>query len=290
MRTGSVRNFLIRFSTGKTRSSLLAIALILLPHFASADVRITEFVYDAQGSDDKKEWIEIFNGGPSAVDIAKWKVSDGSNHVLNAPPKNGSVGTTTLEPNSFLILADDASTFIAMYGHSTSILDTSIDLPNANGTISLVDGAGKIMDSVSYSKSLGAAGNGNSLQKTTSGNWIEAKPTPGTLNAEVAEKIMVPVAEKSSKSKKSVASTAPKQVGKGKSSKYVADAEAPQDTNAAPIEDTGPAIEETASAAAPGFASPWFLGAMGITGAAAAAGFVAKRKKKDEWEIIEETD
>src|SRR5438105_3103548 len=59
--------------------------LLLLPTATFAQVVISEIMYDAPGSDSHAEWIELQNTGDSAVDISKWKLNDGSNHVFNQP-------------------------------------------------------------------------------------------------------------------------------------------------------------------------------------------------------------
>ena len=60
------------------------LSLTLLPLPATAEIVISEVMYDVAGSDSKAEWIEIQNTGSTAIDISKWKVRDTSNHVRNA--------------------------------------------------------------------------------------------------------------------------------------------------------------------------------------------------------------
>ena len=50
---------------------------------------VREIMYDPEGSDGKKEWIEIYNEGPYLLDLSTVKFADKSAHVLNPPPKNG---------------------------------------------------------------------------------------------------------------------------------------------------------------------------------------------------------
>jgi len=241
-------------------------------------VEISEFLYDAPGADTKNEWIELFNAGTSSVDITKWKINDGSNHVFNAPPKNGSVGSTVMAPGSYLILADDAVGFVSTHS-GASVLDSVINLPNDGGMIKLLDAAGKTEDSVKYSKSK-ASGDGNSLQKNASGKWIAAAPTPGAGNAQVSPK---PV--KVSEPKKTAAKT---QARPPAAAKEAIDIESEVQDTQDVLESTSSQIVQAAAAASSG-SSPWYLGAAGLIGAAAATGFIAKRKKSEEWEIIEET-
>lgn len=158
-------------------------ATALLPALASAQIVISEITYDAVGSDTDQEYVEIFNAGNSAIDLTKWKVNDGSNHVLNVPPKNGGTGSITLQPGGYALLVDNAANFINLHsGISTSVIDTVLSLPNASGTVSIINESGATEDSVAYTKDMGAAGDGNSLHRTSmvSATLAAGAPTPGT--------------------------------------------------------------------------------------------------------------
>lgn len=160
---------------------IVATLLLLIPSAASAQIIISEIMYDAQGSDTDQEYVELFNAGSAAIDLSKWKFNDGSNHVLNAPPKNGGTGSITIQPGSYILLVDNATNFIALHsGISASIIDTVMTLPNASGTVSIINDSGVSEDSFSYTKDMGAAGDSNSLQKTSNGSWVAGSPTPGT--------------------------------------------------------------------------------------------------------------
>ena len=80
----------------------IIIALFLLPNFAFASISITEIMYDLDGSDTDREWVEIFNDG-NPVDLTGWKFNDGSNHILNVPPKNGVEGSITIPSNVYIV-------------------------------------------------------------------------------------------------------------------------------------------------------------------------------------------
>lgn len=164
-------------------ASLLALA-ILLPAFAHATVIITEIMYDVPtsvGADDTREWIEIANTGSSAVDLTGWKFNDGANHILNVPPANGGTGSLVLSAGGVAILADNATTFLNnLYpDFSGTVIDTTMSLNNTSATLALVDTSGAIENNISYAKTMGAAGDGNTLQWNGSA-FASAVPTPGT--------------------------------------------------------------------------------------------------------------
>ena len=158
----------------------------VFPFWAKAEVYINEIMYDIEGSDDKKEWVEIYNDSASEVSLKDWRFNDGSNHVLNEPPANGGRGSLFLPAYSYAILASDATTTIINYpSYSGIVIDTAMSLGNTSETLKIIDANGAIIDTVSYNSSMGANGDGKTLQKV-SGSWVAAAPTFGAQNAEAS--------------------------------------------------------------------------------------------------------
>lgn len=155
----------------------------------SASVEISEIMYDlpSPGSDDKREWIEIQNTSSVNIDITDWKFDDSatSKHGLNIPPANGGQGSMILTPNSFAILADNATTFLSEHpSFSGTLIDTTMDLGQQKDKtydLQLIDVEGNSVSPVSYTIIMGANGDSNSLQKI-SGQWKVGTPTPGVAN------------------------------------------------------------------------------------------------------------
>lgn len=65
------------------KKALLVSILGLSASFLSADILITEILYNPAGADTTgtpvtftQEWVEIYNTGPSAVDLSSWKLRD----------------------------------------------------------------------------------------------------------------------------------------------------------------------------------------------------------------------
>jgi hypothetical protein len=165
---------------------LIPLLFLTVPYSLSAQALISEIMYDLSGADDPHEWVEIFNSAASPVDLTDWRFNDGSNHILNTPPLNGGQGSIVLASGAYAVLADDAATFLAdTPGFSGVVIDTVMSLANATDTLSLIDGEGAVIDTVSYNSELGGAGDGNSLSR--SGNTFVAQaPSPGsgTLSAD----------------------------------------------------------------------------------------------------------
>jgi hypothetical protein len=162
-------------------SSLLVVCFGVC-HSAFADVSFSEIMYDTEGSDTDKEWVEIYNSGSSTISISGWKFNDGANHTLNNPPTNGGQGTLEIAAGSHVVLAGNASAFLAEYSSYTgTVIDTVMSLANTSDTLSLIDQNGGTVTSYTYSSDQGAAGDGLSLQNIN-GTWGSGTPTPGATN------------------------------------------------------------------------------------------------------------
>lgn len=157
---------------------LILVLFSFSPLQSFASVSISEVMYDPAGADDGHEWVEVYNSGAS-FDLSKWKLFEGgTNHGISAY-----AGGSTLATGGYAVLVDNPSKFLTDWPQfSGQIFDTvfSGGLNNTNGEAlilrndSLVD-----IDSITYSPTLGANGDGNSLQKVGS-SFTAFSPTPGS--------------------------------------------------------------------------------------------------------------
>jgi len=152
--------------------------------FASAEsLIINEIMYDLSGSDTtdskSREWVEIYNSGPEiTIDASKWRFYDGSNNrTINGEED------FTVPADAYIVLAGDKTTFLSDHsGFSGIVYDTGMtSLNNTGKTLEILDQDGNPVDSVDYSSSDGANGDGNSLQ-LINGEWKASSPTPGVSN------------------------------------------------------------------------------------------------------------
>jgi hypothetical protein len=154
---------------------------------ATADLIINEIMYNLAGVDDKHEWIELYNASSSEINLEGFKINDGddsTNHSFNAPPKNNSRGSMTIPPQGYLLLADDASTdALDLPNYSGNIIDTVFTLPNISGALKIIDKEGKEISLASYSKQMGAYGNGKTLEWDGT-QFIESLALGGTPGAQ----------------------------------------------------------------------------------------------------------
>ena len=194
------------FRRNKTNCSKIILWLLVIggffiwPNFcfgAINDVVINEIMYDLPGTDSKHEWIEILNTSDTEIDLTDWKFNDGSNHILNEPPKNGGQGSLKISAGEYLILTGDATIFLTDHpGFSGTVIDTVMSLKNTSATLKILHSEGNEINSVTYESTWGADGNGKTLEKinpqgtNTQNNWQESVSdggTPGILNSSGAE-------------------------------------------------------------------------------------------------------
>lgn len=160
--------FLIVFSLGLAKA-------------AFAQVSISEIMYDLDGAD--IDFVEVENTSDADLDLAGLKL-----YVSNSTSNHGIFnysGSSTLAPNAFgvVVVNSSVSNYVSKWGNSGNIFTASFSLPNTSGTVEINAGdKNSPLDSVSYSSSQGAAGNGKSLQKIN-GDFVAASPTPGMVNS-----------------------------------------------------------------------------------------------------------
>ncbi len=161
------------------KSFFLILLFALTFNISFAQIVITEIMYDVDGSDSGREWIEIQNTGGTDINLADWKLYENkTNHGLV-----GINDKTTLSAGAYGIIAENKDKFLLDWpSFSGLLLDSSFSLKNTDGeTITLRDDALTDIDTVSYDPSIGAAGDGNSLQYINN-TWISSIPTPGFVN------------------------------------------------------------------------------------------------------------
>jgi hypothetical protein len=151
----------------------------LTPLFSFAQVIITEIMYDLEGSDTGREWIEVTNVSGSDIDISEWKFYENeTNHGLTLYQ-----GEANLSQGSSAIIVVDPSKFLADWGSfSGAIYDSSFSLSNTGESLSLRNSELIDIDSVNYISDWGAKGDGNSLQ-LTDGVWVAGTPSPGVYSS-----------------------------------------------------------------------------------------------------------
>ena len=130
-------------------------ALLILSSASHAGVIITEIMYNADGSDGGREWVEIYNNGASAVDISGWDVVD-EDTVIGAGPIPAA---TSLAAGEVLVLIEDQTVFEGDWGTGINFLvlpgmGTDLNLANSPGAgnevLMLRDSSDLVIDTVDY--------------------------------------------------------------------------------------------------------------------------------------------
>jgi len=158
----------------------LFLLVFTAPIFVKASVFINEIMYDLDGADTGREWIEIFNFGSGDADLLNWKLYEaGVNHKINIAGENNDF---IISSGGYAVIADDPEKFLLDWPNFSGIIfDSSFSLSNVGENIILKDSDLKDIDSVSYTSEWGANGDGKSLQKINN-NWQTASSTPGAQN------------------------------------------------------------------------------------------------------------
>lgn len=156
--------------------------IFLFPAVACAEVRFTEVMYDLEGADAGREWVEVCNTGSDSVDLTGWKFfENGTNHGLTEAQ-----GGTAISSGECAVIADNSGTFLSEHGGFSGVLfDSSFSLANTTETITLRNADLTDVDTFTYNSDMGAAGDGNSLQ-SNAGSWVVAAPTPGSATLGVS--------------------------------------------------------------------------------------------------------
>lgn len=158
------------------------VVFVFAPFNVNAKIIINEIMYDPEGTDTGREWIEIYNDGGVDIDLATERLNEnGVNHTF----KSFNTPTAILGAGKYAIVADSPEKFLLDYtNYSDLLIDSAFSLNNTGEALSIVDADGNVIDTVTYSSEWGAGGNGNSLQKN-SGVWIPGEVTLAKENVTV---------------------------------------------------------------------------------------------------------
>ena len=155
----------------------ISILLLVAPVFAGAQVEITEIMYDLDGSDGGREWIEVQNTSSGPVDLTDRKLFENkTNHGLVA------LGDAMLAPGTYAVIADNPTKFKNDWpNYQGPLFDSAFALSNTGETL-VLRCCGKDpadIHSVTYESDTGARGDGLSLHRSGA-SFSAAEPSPGS--------------------------------------------------------------------------------------------------------------
>ena len=138
-----------------------------------ADVRISEFLYNAEGADGGKEFVEIINTSKSPVQSDAIKlIEHGRKHSIAT--------SVQLQPGEYAVIVPSPEQFQNNYPQFNGVIldSTNFALNNTESTLSILY-KDKNVHSISYSKENGANGDGNALYVSEQNVLSTHPPTPG---------------------------------------------------------------------------------------------------------------
>jgi len=150
---------------------------------------INEVMYDPNGADGDREWIELYNNEASDRDITGWKFYEaGTNHELGLVQ-----GNMIIPKGEYAVIADNCDSFLLDYpDFNKTLIDSAFSLLQDGEFICIKDISLTSIDCVNYSSSWGADDNGKTIEKidpnkgNTKDNWNESildNGTPGMKNS-----------------------------------------------------------------------------------------------------------
>jgi hypothetical protein len=157
--------------------TLIFVLVIVFSNFVSAGVVINEIMYNPEGSDNNKEYIEVFSDG--FVNLTDYIIKDAvSSDSLTALQYYDSSYSLIVEED-FDYSGIDAS----VYSVGATIGN---NLNNEEDIIIFMDNGSNVLDAIHYYNSWGGDNNGKSLCKRMNGEgfWQECMQSPGYENSE----------------------------------------------------------------------------------------------------------
>jgi hypothetical protein len=143
------------------KNKIFILLLFISLNFCFAkNILITEVMYNPEGSDEGREWIEAINLGED-IDVKTgrdgWKIFDGKNHILK--------GESFLwRKNEIVVFVQSISKFLSEYQNcNAKLVEVSFSLGNKSGTIKILDENKNELAEFAYSSNIGGNGNGYSL-------------------------------------------------------------------------------------------------------------------------------
>ncbi len=154
-----------------------------------ANVIINEVMYNPEGDDDKREYVELLNLENFTVNLSGWVLSDGGKDDDVLQGFGG--GSTILSAEGYgLVTDEDTELNPPKDAVHLSCGDKSIasyGLANTGEKLLLYDELGRLVDSLEYDPGWGGNGDGKSLERVFPWeiHWVESSEeggTPGEVN------------------------------------------------------------------------------------------------------------
>lgn len=165
--------------------SAVLVCWTMFPGITQAQVVISEIMYDVEGSDSKREWVEVFNAGNASVDLTEWRLFEADvDHRITE------TASVHVPAGAYAIIADNPTEFLKdNVGYAGLLFDSSFSLSNSGETLILRDADLVDKDTVVYTPVDGLNDAGQRTlhrPNVASAMFSVGTPTPGsgTLSAD----------------------------------------------------------------------------------------------------------
>ncbi len=118
----------------------------LLQPAPTGKLLISEVFYDTPGTDDVEEWIELYNGTGSAINLNGYSLTDNVG--------TWQIPSATIAAGDRLVVARNTSGFSALYGFSPDLAGLTLALGNSGDRVILKDSTGAELDRVAWEGNL----------------------------------------------------------------------------------------------------------------------------------------
>jgi len=173
-----MRRSLVRVKNKARNTALFFVIFLFTPLFSNAQIEITEIMYNLEGADSGREWIEICNSGSEAVDLSGWKFfENGSNHGLTLV--SGSL--SLVSGGAAVIVSDDVKFMVDWPSFNGNLFDSAFSLSNTGELLEIRNSELIAQDDVTYSSDWGADGDGKTLNGV-SGVFTPDDASPGVVS------------------------------------------------------------------------------------------------------------
>ena len=146
-----------QFINKKLIFNLFLFFCIFYPLTIKAQILITEVMYNPEGNDDDREWIEAINLGENInVKTGKngWRIFDGKNRILKGE-------NFTWNKNEIIIFVQDINKFLNEYPQvRNKLVEVSFYLKNKEGEIKIIDENKNVLAEFKYNSNIGGNNNG----------------------------------------------------------------------------------------------------------------------------------
>ncbi len=161
---------------------LLFVFSYTIPVSVFSQLVFTEIMYDPEGVDSQSggEWVEVYNGTDSIVDLSKFKIADkATSGSFTNRTISFSSGSQNLSPSEYAVIAKDPEVFNLFFSFYEGPLFKSAFSLTDEDELRILDSNGSEVDVAIYTSDIGGKGDGNSIHKVE-GVWTNGTPTPGS--------------------------------------------------------------------------------------------------------------